>query len=261
MGTPLKNPPVYFTLAQVLFNPILVLADFLPKIQERFRLIGYPDFERHSSVAIQLTVQADQAPIPMQVKQERFLLGNVEKTHVFVLDGQNLTLQSTDYGHFEDFSKRFLDGLKIVHDAVQLAFTERVGLRYLDFVMPEPEESIEQYLIEQVHGLPPPREGKVLYSYAEAMSEIGSVKLLSRVAIQNGPLAFPPDLHPGNMVVAERFAKHLGKSAILDNDGFAEGREVFSIKSVSDHLNAIHRVTGDAFRIAAKPYALTAWDK
>ena len=33
MGTPLKNPPVYFTVAQVRFNPILKLAEFLPAIQ------------------------------------------------------------------------------------------------------------------------------------------------------------------------------------------------------------------------------------
>lgn len=82
MGTPLKNPPVYLTLAQVRFNPILKLGDFLPSIQESFRQAGYPDYERQNIISIQITAQDGQTPAPMPVKQDRFQLGNVEKhTH------------------------------------------------------------------------------------------------------------------------------------------------------------------------------------
>lgn len=261
MGTPLKNPPVYLTLAQVRFNPILKLADFLPSIQESFRQAGYPDFDRQHIISIQLTAQEGQAPTPTPVQQERFQLGNAEKTHTFILDGQSLTLQSTNYGQFETFSACLLEGLSIVHDAVNLAFTERVGLRYLDRVMPQPGETIEQYLVEQVHGLNSRLGGRPLYAYTEAMNEIGNIKLLSRVAIQEGPLAFPPDIQPGNMQIAERFTSYAGISAILDNDGFVEGREAFSTKAVAEHLDAIHKIIGTAFKTTATPYAFAAWDK
>ncbi|MEI7842411.1 MAG: TIGR04255 family protein [Gallionellaceae bacterium] len=260
MGTPLKNPPVYLTLAQVRFNPILKLADFLPGIQENFRHAGYTDFESKNLISIQVTMQ-DGQPTPTPIQQERFQFGNAEKTHMFILDGQSLTLQSTNYGQFETFSACFLKGLNIVNDIVKLAFTERVGLRYLDRVMPQDGETIEQYLVEQVHGLTSRLSGKPLYSYTEAMNEIENIKLLSRVAIQDGPLAFPPDLQPGNMRVTERFLSHTGKSAILDNDGFVEGREAFSAKAVADHLDAIHKVIGAAFKTTATPYAFSAWDK
>ncbi len=261
MGAPLKNPPVYLTLAQVRFNPILKLGDFLPSIQESFRHAGYPDFNRQQIIAIQLTVQEGQSPIPTPVSQERFQLGNVERTHLFILDGQSLTLQSTNYGRFETFSACFLEGLKIVHDAVTLAFTERVGLRYLDRVMPQHGETIEQYLEEPVHGLTSKLGGRSLYSYAEAMNEVGNIKLLSRVAIQDGLLAFPPDLQPGNMRITERFAAFSGVSAILDNDGFVESREPFSRQAVADHLDAIHKVVGSAFKTTATRYAFAAWKK
>lgn len=261
MGIPLKNPPVYLTLAQVRFNPILKLADFLPSIQESFRLTGYPDFDRQHLISIQLTTQEGQPPTPTPVQQERFQLGNVEKTHTFILDGQSLTLQSTNYGQFETFSACFLEGLNIVNDAVKFAFTERVGLRYLDRVMPQSGETIAQYLVDQVHGLTSRLEGRPLHSYTEAMNEIGNIKLLSRVAIQDGPLAFPPDLQPGNMRIMERFASYVGISAILDNDGFFEGRETFSTKTVADHLDTIHKVIGAAFKATATPYAFAAWDK
>lgn len=260
MGTPLKNPPVYLTLAQVRFNPILKLVDFLPSIQESFRHAGYPDFEHQHLISIQVNMQ-DGQPTPKPIQQDRFQLGNVEKTHMFILDGQSLTLQSTNYGQFETFSECFLQGLEMVHQAVELAFTERIGLRYLDRVMPQPGETIEQYLAEQVHGLTSRLGGKPVYSYTEALNEVGKIKLVSRVAIQDGPLAFPPDIQPGNMAVAERFVFYTGKCGILDNDGFVEGREAFSPTAVANYLKAIHEVIGTAFKATATPYAFTAWDK
>ncbi len=151
--------------------------------------------------------------------------------------------------------------MSIVNDAVKLAFTERVGLRYLNRVIPQPGESIEQYLVEQVQGLSSHLGGRPLYSFTEAMNEIGNIKLLSRVAIQEGPLAFPPDIQPGSMRITERFTSYIGISAILDNDGFVEGREAFSAKAVADHLDAIHKVIGAAFKITATRYAFDAWDK
>lgn len=261
MGKPLKSPPVYLTLAQVRFNPILKLVDFLPSIQESFRRVGYPGFDRQHIISIQLNIQEGLPPTPNPVQQERFQFGNVERTHIFLLDSQSLTLQSTNYGQFETFSACFLEGLSIVHKAVSLAFTERVGLRYLDRVMPQSGETIEQYLVEQVHGLTSRLGGRSIHSYTEAMNEIGNIKLLSRVAIQDGPLAFPPDLQPGNMQITERFASYSGISAILDNDGFFEGRETFSTKAVADHLDTIHKVIGAAFKTTATPYAFAAWDK
>lgn len=260
MGTPLKNPPVYLTLAQVRFNPILKLADFLPNIQESFRQAGYPDFDRQTLLSIQLAAQPGKPPIPTHIHQERFQIGNVDKTHIFILDSQSLTLQSTNYGHYDSFSESFLKGLKIVDEAVKLNFTERVGLRYLDRVIPQAEETLESYLVEQVHGMNSRLGGRPIYSYSEALNEIGNIKLLSRVAIQDGPLTFPPDIQIGGMRVMDKFI-HTGNSAILDNDGFVEGREAFSTMAVADHLNAIHRIIGKAFKTTATDYAFATWDK
>lgn len=260
MGTPLNNPPVYLTLAQIRFNPILKLIEFLPSIQENFRQDGYPDFTQQKLISIQVTMQNGQ-PTPTPVPLDRFQFGNVDKTHMFILDGQSLTLQSTNYGHYEAFSDCFLKGLTIVNDIVKLAFTERVGLRYLDRIMPQENETIEQYLADQVHGLTSRLGGKALHSYTESLNEIGKIKLLSRVTIQDGSLAFPPDLQSGNMLVAERFASYIGRSAILDNDGFLEGRESFSVSVVGNHLNEIHKIIGDAFKTTATPHAFDLWSK
>ena len=259
MGVPLKNPPVYFTLAQVRFNQILTLPDYLPKIQERFRHEGFPDFERINFVSIQVKMQDGQAN-PTPISQERFQLSNLNRTNSFILDNQSLTLQSTDYGHFDDFSSRFLVGLTIINDAIKLAYTERVGLRYLDRIMPEKKEMIEHYLVDQIHGLTSRLGGTPHYSYMEALNEIDNIKLVSRVAIQDGSLAFPPDLQLGNMLVAERFSAYTGRNAILDNDGFIEERALFSTETIANQLEKIHTVIGAAFKAAVTTHAFDMWN-
>ena len=128
MGTPLKNPPVYFTVAQVHFNTLLKLADYLPSIQECLRKAGYPAFSAHRSIAIQLNMQDGQT-VPQPVPHEQFLFANAQETHRFVLAADALTFQSTNYETYEQFSSAFLQGLELVHGVVTLDFTERVGLR------------------------------------------------------------------------------------------------------------------------------------
>lgn len=261
MGKPLKNPPVYFTVVQVRFNALLKLADYLPSIQENMRQAGYPDFESRKTIALQLNLQEGGQATPSPVHLEQFVFGNVEKTHNFVLNPDALTLQSTRYGRFEDFSTAFLKGLILVHEVVRLDFTARTGLRYLDLVAPKPGERLNAYLVPEVLGLSAQFGGKPLYSFAETLNQMDNVQLRSRVLIQEGGLAFPPDLAPQGLEVEDRFMAHSGHHAILDTDGSVEKRDVFSADEIAQQLEAIHGVIGTAFKQTVTPHALSAWDK
>lgn len=264
MGTPLKNPPVYFTICQVRFNQLLKLAEFLPSIQEGFRKAGYPAYETHSNLVIQMVAQAPQEGKPEQLQpmpstHNSYQFGNLESTHLFILDSQSLTLQSTKYGCFEVFSAEFLKGLQIIHEAVDLSFTERIGIRYLDRVMPLESDALEEYLVPEVHGLLSRLGGQGLYTYSEAMIQQGDVKLRARVVVQGGALAFPPDVQPTTMVIDARFRDYEGVSAVLDNDGFVDSREAFSLEKVSAHLNKIHDMVNIAFKATVTDHAFEAW--
>ena len=266
MGTPLKNPPVYLTICQVRFNQILKLAEFVPAIQEGFRKVGSPPYEAQTNLVIKMVPHASQEGKPeqlqpMPITHDNYQFGNLESTHLFMLDSQALTLQSTKYGCFEAFFAEFLKGLRLVHEAVGLSFTERVGLRYLDRVMPLEGDSLEKYLVPEVHGLLNRLGGQGLYTYSEAMSQQDDLKLRARVVIQGGALAFPPDVQPNNMVIDARFHDYQGVSAILDNDGFVERREVFSFETVTSHLNKIHDLVDVAFKATVTDHAFKAWSQ
>jgi uncharacterized protein (TIGR04255 family) len=113
--------------------------------------------------------------------------------------------------------------------------------------------------VPEVNGLSDRVGGTPVRSFFEVLSENGDIKLLSRVITQTGPLAFPPDLMPGDMAIDPRFAAYDGLHAILDNDGFFEGREPYSSESVARHLTAIHEVVTKAFRATVTPHALKVW--
>jgi len=261
MGTPLKSPPVYFTVAQVRFNKLLKLGDYVPSIQEAMRKAGFPDFTSQRTVVLQLPAQESPATPPSVSSVEHFVFGNWGKTHAFVLGTDSLTLQSTRYGRFEDFSTRFLEGLALVHDVVQLDFTDRVGLRYLDHVAPRSNDSLEQYVVPEVRGLGARMGGKPVHSFSETFSRVGDVQVRSRVLIRDDGIAFPPDLTPAGMEVDDRFLKYSGRHATLDHDGFIEQRMVFSAPAVGDQLYTIHDVIIAAFKAAVTEHAFAVWDE
>jgi uncharacterized protein (TIGR04255 family) len=251
---------VYFTLAQVKFNPILKLNEYVPSIQEAFRRAGYPDFVTRSGIAIQISMQGG-LPKPEPQAVNSYSFGDSAKTHSFLLDSAGLTLQSTDYGHFEGFAKKFEDGLELVHQAVHLDFVERIGLRYLDRIAPVGKDKLDQYLVAHVLGVGGVIDGQPLYSYCETLTQVSNAKLLSRVLTQDGPLGFPPDLGQHTLELQERFKGAPSRHAILDTDGFVEQRIPYTIAAVRKHLNELHEIIGDAFKALAMPYAFKKWNE
>ena len=259
MGQPLKNPPVYFTLAQVRFNTILKIRDFLPSVQEGMRRAGFPVFTQRQMFVLQIGAPGS-TDAPQSAPQEQYFFTNTAKTHSFLLDVASLTLQSTRYGTYEDFSRQFLDGLALANDAIALDYTERVGLRYLDHVAPRKGDMLEKYLAPDVQGLAQRLKGEPLHSYIEALNAIGSTQLHTRIFITKGGLAFPPDLQPGGLVIDPRFSGEDGLHATVDTDGFVQERKIFSMDGIRDDFAAIHGAVNEAFYTIVTDHARKAWD-
>ena len=148
-----------------------------------------------------------------------------------------------------------------MHDIVQLDFTDRVGLRYLDHVAPRPTDSLDLYVVPEVRGLGARLGGQAVHSFSETFSRVGDVQLRSRVLIQDGGVAFPPDLTADGMEIDGRFLDSSGHHATLDTDGFIEGRMAFSAPALGKHLHAIHGVVSAAFKAAVTEHALQVWDE
>ncbi|MGF6937119.1 uncharacterized protein (TIGR04255 family) [Paraburkholderia sp. UCT70] len=264
MGTKMKHAPVYFTIAQVRHNPILQLERFVPDIQESMRRAGFPDHRPSNTLVINLTpVDGDPGaprPIPTATLRHAFL--SMDGTRGFILEQNSLSFQTTEYDTFQTFSEQFFTGLEIVHSCLSLAYSERVGIRYLDAVVPKGGEAeLAKYLAPGVVGLMGrlPEDVPIGLSLSETHIPMPDANLLSRTIIRNGPLGFPFDLQPQGLQVPPRFQQVNGVHAIIDTDASRDGREPFSLTELRKRLNTLHSRIRMAFEATVTDYALKAW--
>lgn len=262
MGQKMEKAPVYFTLVQVRFSRVMALESYAAKVQEQFRMNGFPDAYTGAHAVFNLNIgQPDGSTLP-QVPVERtarYKFGNIAKTAAFILDEQALTFQTSTYETFHEFLESFLKGLKIFHDIVGLSFTDRIGIRYLDAVYPNQGEDLSLYLNKSLLGLYKEIEGELVHSFSETAMKKGSFNVLSRVIIQNGSVGIPPDLLPMELVIDKRFQNLSGQHAILDIDGSYNQRDAFELDQVKERLSEVHAETDKAFKVAVTDHALQMW--
>ncbi len=267
MGKKMKSAPVYFTIGQVQHNPLLNLGSYVPAIQERMRRAGYPDFKQAMQVRFDLAPvmaarDTDQAAQPAMQRVERFLFTDMPSTSGFILQANSLSFQTTEYETFESFLGQLRLGMELLVEAAGgLSFVERLGLRYLDAVVPAAGETLGQYITNEVLGLPARMSAaKFAYSFAEAVLLVeGGGQVVSRTIVQNGDLSFPPDLQPDNLKVLERFRTISGEHAVIDTDGSFTERQPFDMTQIETRFKALHGLIDESFHATATDHARKAW--
>lgn len=266
MGEKMKNAPVYFTVAQVRHNPVLRLGSYAPDIQDRMRKVGYPDFKKGVSIAFSLMPQIgdESQPHPPVVEQvERLMFFNTDGTRGFIVEQNAISFHTTDYDTFETFADELMKGLGIVHECMTLAHTERIGLRYLDAIVPPNGESgLTDYLAPGVLGLSSrlPDDVRVSHSFSETHIQTAECAVLARTIIQTGQLGFPMDLQPIGVKIADRFQLINGVHAIVDTDASIEGRHAFDLDVIKSQLIILRKGAGLAFDAIVMPLAVAAWN-
>lgn len=251
--------PVFYTLAQVQFNPVAQMSDYVPPMQERLRRRGFPDFQDESQVGIMIRRLDDPQPDLQQQRQRRWIFTNTEKTEGYILLSNALVFHTTAYNTFEDFSRKTLFGLQLVDEIVELAFVERIGLRYLDAVVPTDNETLEQYLNPSLLGLVAIVNGKLSHSFTETVTSTEGGTLVARALISENGLALPADLSPLRLNLQPRFAEVHGQHTVLDTDYFVAKRSKFDVAVVQDQLLASHEITSETFKRSVTDYAMERW--
>jgi uncharacterized protein (TIGR04255 family) len=263
MSRPMKNAPVYFTIAQVRFNPLLSLSTFIPGIQEDFRRHGFPDFKKAVAMAFSFGPVVSGQPenqLPPLQPLERYMFSDTGNTKFFLLEQGALSFQSTKYEVFETFVAELTLGLEVLNKIVGgLSFVERVGLRYLDAVMPREGETLGQYLIPEALGLYGKLKGRTKHAFLETMAESAEGSLISRAVIQEGQIGVPPDLQLNELRISQPFANFSGVHAILDTDAFHVERVPFDLADVRKRLDILHNRINEAFRALVTQHAISAW--
>jgi uncharacterized protein (TIGR04255 family) len=255
----MKLAPVFYTLAQVQFNPIAKMSDYVAPLQERLRRSGFPDFREEKQ--FELTIRRlDESQPDVQPQQHlRWSFTNAERTEGYLLVANTLVFHTTAYDNFANFLEKTISGLKLVHEIVELAYIERVGLRYLDAIVPIENDTLPQYLNPSLLGLSATLGGNLRHSFTETVTDIENGTLVARALSSEGGLALSPDLFPLQLALQKRFTEINCQHTVLDLDYFLANRINFDITNIETQLINTHSIITNAFEVSLTDYARERW--
>ena len=263
MGKKLTNAPVYYTVAQVQFNPVLDLDGYIPVIQSKMREAHFPDYRKEVVQRLVLpfgNAEQGQMAAPTVTPQSRHLFGDIDGRSLFLLETNALSFQTTRYDTFDTFSETLLKGLAMLHNALQLDFVERIGLRYLDAVQPSKNnETLREFLVREVLGLALREEGQLQHSVSETIVLTTAGQIVSRVLIRHGHVGLPMELSGLNPTIDPRFTQRESLHAIVDTDASYGHREAFELAKIDERLTALHDEIVKSFNATVTDHARATW--
>lgn len=265
MNLRLSNAPVYYALAQVRFNPVAAMSKYVGQIQDRLRHEGYPlyDPQQVTQLVVPGLGQAQQVE-PRIMQTESWLITRGDRKAGFILEPSAITYHTTHYDTHNEFIPELLSGLAAVHEVATLDHVSRLGLRYLDAVLPRDGESVEQYLVGGLHGIEfnaTPR-----YRLTESVFGTDTGPLVStgtlaiRVHRMTAPLGFPPDMQPNGLMINPKFEmKEPRAHAVIDMDHFVEGCMPVDMDNLGKQVLSLHATIKSVFEATTTGHTRDVW--
>ena len=254
----LANAPVVYVLTQIRFSAVLKMEEYVPAIQEQLRG-DYPRFERqqtHQIGPIEIGPQG-QTISPSASAASRWVFRDKADVSGFILDQSSLVFHTSKYADFPEFRDRLMVGASIVQETAKIPLVERVGLRYVDLIMPEENETLDQYVNPGLVGFSISTLDKdVNQQYISAPTKLGQIVVRFTKAKLSSPL--PPDL---SMLAPriQRKPKSNRVSAILDTDHFSEKSMDFDHDRLARIVTDLQAPVADIFKSAITDHAVQKW--
>ena len=145
----LSKNPIALVLCQIRFSGIMAMeTTYLPDIQARLRNIG---FKVNASGQVSQILMTHQGPQAQATKHYEFQ--NLERTESVVIGPEFVTYQATRYVCFQDFLGRLMEVIEQVRAVTNGLTVERLGLRYIDAIVPRAGETWQRYVQPGLGGI------------------------------------------------------------------------------------------------------------
>lgn len=235
------------------------MSDYVARLQEHLRRNGFPDFRTENQVSLTIRRTDEPQPDIHPTHHVRWSFMNAHRTEGYLLHSDALGFHTTTYNTFTDFLDKTIFGLNLVNEIVQLNYTEKIGLRYLDAIVPTGNDNLQQYLNPSLLGFSAYTAGSLNHSFTEVSSGIDSGVLVARAVIMDGGLSLSPDLIPLHLDLQTRFKEIKGRNAVLDTDYFVVKRDSFDIEVIKEQFLKSHEIVENVFGISITDYAREKW--
>lgn len=260
-----SNPPLYYSLVQAQFNHVVAMDSYIDKIQDKFRLEGYTIFVPEKVSQLYIDSGLNDGSSKAEIKQiPVWRFTKSDRKSGFLLHQNQLIFHTTHYETHENFFNDFTFGLEILNSVVKLEHLSRLGLRYLNAIIPKENEEVEKYLNDGLHGIK--LDIKPRYVLHESVYDTSveglSSTLVNRSFRRFGPLGFPPDINPPDLISLQKFSNfEIFIHVVIDLDHFVIGQMSLESALIKSRLNLLHKEIKTIFNLNLTDYAKSVWDQ
>lgn len=258
----MPNAPLVYVLAQIRFTHI-------PRMDRRWEdfhenvLESYPLADPSERIE-QLTIKDGKPSVGDSI--QRWKLFSDDRTSGLIVTADSLVFHAIKYktskhliAELDEILRNFA---KVIPE--KMVRVNRLGLRYVDLLLPESGLMVDDQVIENLRlpllpdlGKPERMEQVVTYK-----TDVGG-KLVIRHRQSVNPDLLPADIFPNNLEVAPRLSrpKPEGQVAgLLDYDHFLEKDMHFDVATIIDDFRKLHSVSSAAFLKTTTKEAQQMWN-
>jgi uncharacterized protein (TIGR04255 family) len=257
----MTKAPLALVLAQVRFSDYLTIGNRIPAIQDALRK-RYPLFRKGQTQTIAIEIGATGPTISTA---DRWELVDADNQEAFIVLQNSLVFLATRYQTYKHFAERHNVVLEAFEQTVPDVFVERLGLRYIDIIVPEEGKQPQEYLVEGLRGFP-----MDVFDSATAFQS----RYIARWRTDGGMIAFrhmtgvkppflPPDLQPLELQppdVVKLAWESKAPVSMLDFDRMLDYRGPFNAVEISKKFALMHEDASTAFRRVISPFAEASWN-
>ncbi len=259
-----KKAPLAYVLAEVRTETLADLKSYQPDLAAAFRA-QFPI--QRTLVTARIIASSEGAPTLEPSQEGAWELATPDNRVALILRPQGFVLHATTYKDHREFLGRFQEALTIIASKVPSIFVNRIGLRYVDFVIPNFGEIPEDYVDRRLN---PHIEINSATGPAMAMSLTAYPMAQGRLTLRYIRGAGQPQLPPDLATIA------LDKSPLMDVAGIAPDqataivdidrtrdfatRELLNPSSLRQEFQRIRDEISNLFKqLIITPHARNAW--
>lgn len=254
----LHQDPLSLVLCQIKFSKVRKMPELIPQIHDLLRKEGFP--EDVSSTVQQVIITPGSAPQIIERKQDEFR--SKDNKWSLVISEDMLVLVTTAYDRFEGFADRLKRSLEIVDQiaGINQGLINRIGLRYVDVINPQPGETFRNYLQPSLHG--PTSSvftGPDNWLHLESVGRTELGTMIVRITQNDQGVVLPPDIIHKPM----DYKMHIETGNVItlvDSDHFVEGLWDYDLESIMDTTEKLHKAINTIwFNDLITQEALNTW--
>lgn len=262
------NAPLAYVLAQVRFEPFLEIEKHIPALQSSLR-DQYPRHLRTEQVVFQVLPQPESQPPRVQpASLLRWEFVSASSHASVIVQQDSVVLRATEYETYMTFGQRWQAVMHRVGEHIPNLFTNRIGLRYIDFILPNPGETPEAYMAERLRCDPEPGLPYQTHrglTAAEYQLEQGLLAV--RYSRLTGQPVLPPDLEsPGSLAlepsaIMQRAVRVDQPTAVLDIDRSMPLSRAYDANMLGNLFAQMHEDIQVAFKTLTTDHARAMWSE